>query len=107
MSLLILPRMRAEALGRLAYFLAHEEESLYKLPLFSELDMTNLANLLIVDTVRVLDDEDTGRSVFQVKTTFLIYQYFKNMFMLSCWIKKVMEDFYLWKLRILYFKLIF
>ncbi len=67
-------RVRAEALGKLAYFLAHEEESLYKMPLFSELDVTNLTNLLLTESPRSLQDEDTGRSVFQVSNIITVLQ---------------------------------
>jgi rotatin len=71
-------RIRAEALGRLAYVLSHEEKSLYKLPLFSELDVTNLANLMMVENPRVLDDEDMGRSVFQEESLKKVYDIFAS-----------------------------
>ena len=58
--------MRSEAVGRLAWFLAQEKESARKLPSFSELDVTNLTHLLIVDSPRALAEEERGRSVFQV-----------------------------------------
>ena len=55
-----------EGLGKLAWFLANEEDSMRKLPLFSELDITNLTNIFLVDTQRSLLDEDTEPSVFTV-----------------------------------------
>ena len=59
-------RIRSEGLGKLAWFLAHESESLHRLPLFSELDVTNLTSVFIIESPRSLLDEDTSRSVFQV-----------------------------------------
>ena len=64
--LLSLYRMRAEGLGKLIWFLANESESLRKLPLFSDLDMSELSSVLISETQRSLIDDDTSRSVFQV-----------------------------------------
>ena len=58
--------MRAEGLGKLIWFLANEPESLRKLPLFSDLDMSELSSVLISETQRSLIDDDTSRSVFQV-----------------------------------------
>ena len=59
-------RVRSEGVGRLAWFLTHETESARKFPSFSELDVTNLTHLLIVDSPKALADKERGRSVFQV-----------------------------------------
>ena len=57
--------MRSELLKRLSWYLSNEENSSRKLPVFSDLDVTNLSNLFVIDTPRSVD-EDLGRSVFQV-----------------------------------------
>lgn len=58
-------RTRAEALKRIAWFLSNETDSTAKLPVFSDLDVTNLTSVFVMDTPRSVD-EDLGRSVFQV-----------------------------------------
>ncbi|ELU06616.1 hypothetical protein CAPTEDRAFT_220120 [Capitella teleta] len=60
-------RLRADGLGRLAYFLAHEEDSLHKVPLFSEMDLTNLSALFVMETPRSLIDDDLSPSVFNAE----------------------------------------
>jgi len=67
-------RVRSEALKRLSWYLSNEEGGSRRLPVFSELDVTNLANVLIVDTPRSVDD-DLGRSVFQVGLWGFMYLY--------------------------------
>ena len=59
-------RLRAEVAGKLTFFLAHEENSLHKVPLFSELPLNYLTNLLLVQSPRQLEEAETSRSVFQV-----------------------------------------
>ncbi|WAR12017.1 RTTN-like protein [Mya arenaria] len=56
-------KVRSEALKRLSWYLSNEEGGVRRLPIFSELNVTDLANLLIVDTPRSVDN-DLGRSVF-------------------------------------------
>ena len=63
-------RIRMEGLGKIAWFLANEEDSMRKLPLFSDLDVTNLTNILLVDPQRSLLDEDTEPSVFTVSSNW-------------------------------------
>lgn len=58
-------KVRSDALQRLSWHLTHEENCSKKLPVFSEMDVSNLANIFVVDTPRSVD-EDLGRSVFQV-----------------------------------------
>ena len=58
--------MRSEGVGKLVWFLANEPESLCKLPMFSDLEITELSGLLISETPRSLRDHDTSTSVFQV-----------------------------------------
>ena len=73
----ILHRVRSDGLGRLAWFLANEEESMRKLPQFSQLNVENLANMMLIENPRSLMDEDTSRSVFQVNLSWIygfIYQ---------------------------------
>jgi hypothetical protein len=65
---LLLCRVRSEALNKLARFLAKEADTAHKLPVFSELNVSNLANVLVVDSPRSLLDQDSCRSVFQVRT---------------------------------------
>ncbi|WAR12035.1 RTTN-like protein, partial [Mya arenaria] len=57
-------KVRSEGLKRLSWYLSNEEGGVRRLPIFSELNVTDLANLLIVDTPRSVDN-DLGRSVFQ------------------------------------------
>ena len=57
-------RVRSEAVGRLAWFMANEADSVRKQPQFSELDVTNLNNLFIVENPRALVEETS--STFQV-----------------------------------------
>ncbi|WAR12091.1 RTTN-like protein, partial [Mya arenaria] len=57
-------KVQSEALKRLSWYLSNEEGGVRRLPIFSELNVTDLANLLIVDTPRSVDN-DLGRSVFQ------------------------------------------
>ena len=59
-------RMRGEGLGRLAWFLAHENESARKLPQFSQLKVENLTNLLIIDQPRDLSAQLTNIATFKV-----------------------------------------
>ncbi|WAR12090.1 RTTN-like protein, partial [Mya arenaria] len=62
-------KVRSEALKRLSWYLSNEEGGVRWLPIFSELNVTDLANLLIVvDTPRSVDN-DLGRSVFQVRVS--------------------------------------
>ncbi len=59
-------RVRSEAVGKLAWFLANEVDSVKKQPQFSELDVSGLTNLLLVDSPRALVEDAAGSSVFQV-----------------------------------------
>ncbi len=59
-------RVRSEAVGRLAWFLTSETDSVGKLPQFSALDVGGLADLLQVEFPRALLLESPGASVFQV-----------------------------------------
>ncbi|KAL5022092.1 hypothetical protein ScPMuIL_001247 [Solemya velum] len=70
-------KVRSEALKRLAWFLSYEDKSKNKLPIFSDLDTTNLANIFIVEIPRSL--EDVGRSVFQVESLKKVYEIFSNV----------------------------
>ena len=59
-------RVRTEAVGRLAWYIANETNSVNKQPQFSELDVSRLCDLFLVDTPRALVEEKTSPSVFQV-----------------------------------------
>ncbi|KAK2169790.1 hypothetical protein LSH36_7g17006 [Paralvinella palmiformis] len=69
-------RIRMEGLGKIAWFLANEEDSMRKLPLFSDLDVTNLTNILLVDPQRSLLDEDTEPSVFTPESLKKVFEIF-------------------------------
>ncbi|XP_052274853.1 rotatin-like isoform X2 [Dreissena polymorpha] len=71
-------KVRSEALKRLSWYLSTEDGSSRKLPTFSELDVSHLSNLLIVDTPRSVD-EDLGRSVFQVDGLRKVYEIFTTL----------------------------
>ncbi|WAR12025.1 RTTN-like protein, partial [Mya arenaria] len=71
-------KVRSEALKRLFWYLSNEEGGVRRLPIFSELNVTDLANLLIVDTPRSLDN-DLGRSVFQVDGLWKVYAIFTSL----------------------------
>ncbi|XP_060080267.1 rotatin-like [Ylistrum balloti] len=71
-------RTRAEALKRVAWFLSNEKDSTKKLPVFSELDVTNLTNIFVMETPRSVDD-DLGRSVFQIDGLRKVNEIFKSM----------------------------
>ncbi|KAL3860206.1 hypothetical protein ACJMK2_010362 [Sinanodonta woodiana] len=74
----VFSKLRSESLKRLSWFLSNEENSSKKLPVFSELDVTNLANIFIVETPRSVD-EDLGRSVFQVDGLRKVYEIFTSL----------------------------
>lgn len=67
--------MRAEAVGKLAYFLTHERDSIYKRPAFSELDIQTVDRFLLNDSIVILE-EDTGRSVFRQEGLVQIMEIF-------------------------------
>ncbi|KAK3610373.1 hypothetical protein CHS0354_008649 [Potamilus streckersoni] len=71
-------KLRSESLKRLSWFLSNEENNSKKLPVFSELDVINLANIFIVETPRSVD-EDLGRSVFQVDGLRKVYEIFTSL----------------------------
>ncbi|CAH1779766.1 unnamed protein product [Owenia fusiformis] len=71
-------RLRTEGLNRLAWFLTSEENSTQKLPVFSQLNVTDLANLLIVDLPVHPQDLDTGRSVFEIDGMMKVYDIFRS-----------------------------
>ncbi|XP_052815197.1 rotatin-like isoform X2 [Mya arenaria] len=109
-------KVRSEALKRLFWYLSNEEGGVRRLPIFSELNVTDLANLLIVDTPRSLDN-DLGRSVFQVDGLWKVYAIFTSLsvdpgmkksavdqlaiiyqdpslhaaFKKDCWVEKILE----------------
>ncbi|XP_060587035.1 rotatin-like, partial [Ruditapes philippinarum] len=70
-------KVRAEALKRLSWYLSNETNSGKKLPVFSDLDVSNLSNIFIVDTQRSV--EDLGRSVFQVDGLRKVYEIFTSL----------------------------
>ncbi|XP_069111957.1 rotatin-like isoform X2 [Argopecten irradians] len=70
-------RTRAEALKRVAWFLSNEKDSTKKLPVFSDLDVTNLTNIFVMETPRSID-EDLGRSVFQIDGLRKVNDIFKS-----------------------------
>ena len=59
-------RLRSEAVNKLAWYLAHEEDSLRKLPMFSTLRVDTLSDIFLCDHQKSLVDEDLSRSIFQV-----------------------------------------
>ncbi|KAL4234763.1 hypothetical protein ACF0H5_006405 [Mactra antiquata] len=71
-------KVRSDALRRLPWYITNETNSSKKLPVFSELDVSNLANLFIVDTPRSVEDE-LGRSVFQVDGLRKVYEIFTSL----------------------------
>ncbi|XP_052815215.1 rotatin-like isoform X2 [Mya arenaria] len=71
-------KVRSEALKRLSWYLSNEEGGVRRLPIFSELNVTDLANLLIVNTPRSVDN-DLGRSVFQVDVLRKVYEIFTSL----------------------------
>ncbi|XP_071091563.1 rotatin-like [Haliotis cracherodii] len=70
-------KLRAESLRQLAWFLSNETDSCNKIPTFSELDVSNLANVFITETPRSLDT-DPGRSIFQVSDLLQVYGIFSS-----------------------------
>ncbi|XP_046578265.1 LOW QUALITY PROTEIN: rotatin-like [Haliotis rubra] len=70
-------KLRAESLRQLAWFLSNETDSSNKIPTFSELDVSNLANVFITETPRSLDP-DPGRSIFQVSDLHQVYGIFSS-----------------------------
>ena len=59
-------RVRSEAVGRLAWFMANETDSVKKQPQFSEIDVSGLTDLFMVETPRAFIEERSRPSVFQV-----------------------------------------
>ena len=64
-------RVRSDALLQLSWFLSNEANSDKKIPVFADLDLTTLANVFIIETPRVVDD-DFSRSVFKVREILYI-----------------------------------
>ena len=64
-------RIRAEGLGKLTFFLAHEKDSLDKLPQFSDLDVSNLTNILLVEEPLDTMKSDKTKSVFMVNIIYI------------------------------------
>jgi hypothetical protein len=79
----VLFRIRMEGLGKLAWFLANEEDSMRKLPLFSDLNVSNLTNMFIIEPPRSLLEEDTEHSVFTVSTLSCIFIWSQLKFLLQ------------------------
>ncbi|XP_050395156.2 rotatin [Patella vulgata] len=70
-------QVRTRVLERISWFLANEEESDKKIPVFSDLDVNNLCDTLIVKNVRNVE-EDIGRSVFQMDSLKQVYDIFNG-----------------------------
>ena len=61
-----LHRVRSEAVSKLAWFLTNEKDSLGKEPQLSDLDVSGLSSLFIVDLPKVLVGDQSDSSVFQI-----------------------------------------
>ncbi|ESO98430.1 hypothetical protein LOTGIDRAFT_231452 [Lottia gigantea] len=70
-------QVRTRVLERLSWFLTNETDSTNKIPVFSELDVKDLCDVLIVKTPRNIE-ENIGRSVFQVDSLKQVYNIFTS-----------------------------